>query len=237
MFSIKENDAPNLKKCVMLCDVPIHPKLDNYELTKFFNSHNTTLLCGKPGSGKTSLLYSLFQSKKLLKKCYNTIYLFQPLCSRGSMSDSIFDVLPEEQKYSELTFDNLNSVVECIKEENKGNNSCIIFDDMAAYLKDASVFKLLKNLICNRRHLGVSVYFLVQTYKSISKDIRKLFSNIVLFKVSKNEMETVFEEIIERDKKMIIPLCNLVYDQPYNFLFINTNSQRLFKNFNEIIVN
>ena len=57
-ITIKENDAPKLKKCVMLCDAKLHPKLDNYELTSFLNNHSTTLFIGKPRSGKTSLLYS-----------------------------------------------------------------------------------------------------------------------------------------------------------------------------------
>ena len=43
----------------------------------------------------------------------------------------------------------------------------------------------------NRRHLHTSVYFLCQLYKSLEPDIRKLFSNIFLFKVSKKEMEDI----------------------------------------------
>ena len=67
-------------------------------------------------------------------------------------------------------------------------------------------------------------------------EIRKLFSNIFLFKCSKNEIENIFEEVIEKDKKIIVPLCNLVFDKPYQYLFINVDSQRLFKCFDEIII-
>ena len=56
-----------------------------------------------------------------------------------------------------------------------------------------------------------------------------------IFKVSKCEMETIFEEVIEKDKSLINPLCKLVYDEPFQYLFINTDSQRLFKNFDEIL--
>ena len=87
----------------------------------------------------------------------------------------------------------------------------------------------------NRRHLHTSVYFLCQTYKSLEPDIRKLFSNIFLFKVSKKEMEDIMNEIIEGHKNDIDEIIKLVFDKPYNYLFINTDSQRMFKNFDEII--
>ena len=33
------------------------------------------------------------------------------------------------------------------------------------------------------------------------KDLRKLFSNIFVFKVNKNELETIFEEVIEEPEQ------------------------------------
>ena len=237
MLSIKTNNKPDLPICKMNCDNGLHTKLDQYELTKFMNGHNTNLFIGKPRSGKTSLLYSFFKSPKLFKKVFQKIYLFQPSASRSSMTDNIFNVLPDEQKFDDLTFDNLNRVMDEIKLEDKSTNTCIIFDDMTAYLKNPDIKLLMKELIFNRRHLHVSIFFLVQTYKSIEKDIRKLFSNIFIFKVSKNELETIFDEIVEIDKKYIQPISTLVYDEPYKYLFINLESQKIFKEFDEIIIN
>ena len=74
MISIKKNLAPKLPQCKFLCDGKLDQKLDDYELTKFLNCHSTTLFIGKPRSGKTSLLYSLFKSKKLLKQCFENIF-------------------------------------------------------------------------------------------------------------------------------------------------------------------
>ena len=94
----------------MLCDKKLHPKLDEYELTKFLNNHSTNLIVGKPGSGKTSMIYSFMKSKKLLAKVYDKIYLFQPEQSRQSMKDKLFDSIPDEQKFGELNLENLNEV-------------------------------------------------------------------------------------------------------------------------------
>ena len=233
---IKKNDSPALKTLEMLCDGGLADKLNNYDLTTFMNTHSTNLFIGRPGSGKTSLLYSFFKSKELFAKVYHNIFLFQPSASRSSMKDKLFDKLPDENKYEELSFENLNDVMTRIKDEDKEYNNCIIFDDMGAYLKNKETKQLLKELIYNRRHLRTSIFFLVQTYLSIEKDIRKLFSNIFLFKVSKKELETIFEEVVEREKDNILPISRLVYDKPYEYLFINTDTGRLFKKFDEILM-
>ena len=213
MISIKKNLAPKLSKCKFLCDSKLDQKLDNYELTKFLNSHTCTLFVGAPKSGKTSLSYSFFKSKKLLRQCFENIFLFQPRHSRGSMKDKLFDQLDEDRKNDELTFDNLNYVSEKIKDEVEDEpeiNNVIIFDDMGAYLRDTHVKKLLKELVMNRRHYHTSIYFLCQTYKTLEPDIRKLFSNIFLFKVSKREMEDVMDEVIESHKDHIDEIIRLV---------------------------
>ena len=235
-ISIKQLDKPPLTVCQMNCDDGLHPKLNEYELTKFLNAHQTALLIGKPRSGKTSLLYSLFKSQKLLKKTYHRIYIFQPAASRASMRDKIFDELPEDHLYEELSRENLETVLDMIKCDHKDHHQCIIFDDMTAYLKNKDTLQILKEMIFNRRHLHLSIFFLVQTWFSVPKDIRKLFNNIFVFKVSKNEMENVFEEVVEQKKDLIGRVCKLVYNEPYQYLFINTESQRLFKGFDELIV-
>ena len=235
-ISLKLNNKPHLEKCDMICDNGLHKKLDNYDLTQFLNVHETNMVIGKPRSGKTSMLYSFFKSPKLLRKVYHNIFLFQPEASRSSMKDPIFDALPDEQKFNELNVENLLYVMEVIKNEPKNHNNCIILDDMTAFLKDYEVKKILKELIFNRRHLSCSVFFLVQTWFSVEKDIRKLFSNIFVFRVSKKEMETIFDEVVEQKKDYIMDIAKMVFDKPYQFLFINTESQRLFKNFDELLI-
>jgi len=231
-ITIKENDAPKLKKCVMLCDAKLHPKLDNYELTSFLNKHSTVLMIGKPGMGKTSLMYSFLQSKQVYKGTFDKIFLMQPQQSRASMADDLFDKIPDEQKYNELTIDNLNDVEANLSEY----NNVLIIDDLTASLKNSDIKKKLKELVYNRRHKHLSIIFLVQSYLSIEKDIRKLFSNLFIFKCSKNEMTTIWEELMEYPKDYILPIMKVVYNKPYAFLFINTDSQRLFKNWDEIII-
>ena len=233
MIKIKINESPNIVPCKMLCDELLHEKLNNYEMTSFMNSHETNLFIGKPKSGKTSLLYSFFKSPKLFRKVFHNVFLFQPSHSRASMKDNLFEKIPDEQKFDELNEENLQVVIDVIKNEDRKYNNCIIFDDMAAYLKNH--LKLFKELIFNRRHLRTSIFFLVQTWYSVPKDIRKLFSNIFIFRVSKQENSVIYSEVIEEKQKYQNEISKLVYNEPFKYLFVNLNSQRFFDGFNELL--
>lgn len=232
-ITIIENEKPKLPQCKMLCDKGLHDKLEKYELTKFLNQHSTTLFIGKPRSGKTSLLFSLM--KGIMRKCFHRIYVFQPAESRASMSNDIFGKLPKNQLYSELNYDNLQEVMALIKDDAAQDlNSLIIFDDQTAHLKKKDTMQLFKELIYNRRHLHVSLYFCVQTYYSVPKDLRRLWTNLFIFKTSKDELTNIWNELIEYDDALLPKIRKLVYDKPFQYLFVNTDSQRLFKQFDEI---
>jgi hypothetical protein len=233
-FELIKNEKPNLKKCEMLCDEVLNKKLDKYELTKFLNCHQTSLLIGKPKSGKTSLLYSLFENKTLFRGVFHNIFLFQPSQSRASMKDKLFDDLPEEQKFDELTIDNLQTVINTIKNENRKFNNCILIDDMTAYLKNNDIMKAFKELVWNRRHLRTSIFFLCQSWFSVPKDIRRVFSNVFIFKTNIEEFENIAEELFEIKKDLLPALRKFVYDKPYEFLFVNVDTQTYFKSWDKI---
>jgi len=237
MIRKKTNDKPNLPKCTMVCDGKLHPKLDKYDLTSFLNCHSVNLLIGRSKSGKTSLIHSLFEHRNLLRYCYTKIYLFQPAQSGASIKDNIFDTLPEDQIYHELTYDNLLEVRLRIEDDAKDNlTSCIIFDDMAALLKNKLTMNLFKELVFNRRHLRLSMYFLVQTWFSTPKEIRRLFTNLIVFKVSKNEMLNLWNEVIEMDDSYMLPIMKMIFSEPYKFMFVNLDSKRIFDGWDEIII-
>ena len=138
--------------------------------------------------------------------------------------------------FDELTYEDLDDVIDRIKGTEKKENSVIIFDDMSAYLKNKETLRLFKELIFNRRHLRTSIYFLNQTFFSVPKELRRLFSNIFIFKVSRNEMGNLFDEVVEQDnvKQLMPEISKLVYDKPYQYLFINTDQQKFYKGFDRI---
>lgn len=236
MITTIENDKPTLKICEMICDKELDKKLNKYELTKFLNEHSTMCFTGKPKSGKTNLLYSFFKSREIFNSTFHNVFIFQPSTSRASMKDNIFGEIPEENQFDELNLENLESIKDFVESEECKFNSCIIFDDVASQLKNKDTEKLLKQFIQNRRHMRTTCIFLNQTWYSMPKDIRKLFTNLFIFRVSKDELKTIFSEMVENKEKFINEISGFVYNKPFKYLFINVDSQRLFDGFDELII-
>jgi hypothetical protein len=65
-----------------------------------------------------------------------------------------------------------------------------------------------------------------------------MMDNLFVFKSSRESLESIFEEYLgEYNKRdLITKITKLVYDKPHQFLFINTASQRIFKQFDEILI-
>ena len=237
MIRIKENIKPNITKINFACDNEIHKKLNKYELTKeFLNKSNTTLMIGRQGSGKTSLLINLIKS--VYKKCFHKIYIFMPYNSRKSLEDNILDKhLPKEQLFDELNFETIEHLYNELKANSEqGLKSLVIYDDVQKSLKDPLVLRSLKNIIANQRHLGVVNILLLQNYFALDKSLRELCQNIIVFKLNKTQTEKIFSECIETAKDRFMDISKFVYDKPYQWLFVNLPTQRLFKEWDEILL-
>ena len=209
-----------------------------FELTKdFLNKSNTTLFIGRQGSGKTSLMINIV--KKLYKKCFHFVYIFMPHSSRKSLNNNIFDKhLKEDQIYEELNEQNINELYSKLKNNSEdGYRSLVIFDDVQKALKDHKILQSLKNIIANQRHLKVCNIILLQNYYALDKSLRELANNIIMFKLNKSQTEKIFNEAVESAKDKFSEIRDLVFDKPYTWLFINLTSQRIFKEWDEIIYN
>jgi len=237
MISIKENEKPNLPICKMSCDVKLHEKLDKYELTKCaFQKHRTTAIIGKPGEGKSSLIYSLMKSRKVLSKCFTRIYYIAPSNSINSMEDNIFSKLPDDQVFNELNGDVLDEIIEYCKNSEPDEKIAIIIDDMASQLKNYDVQVKLKQIAMNKRHYHIfQTIIMSQTWKSVPMEVRRLYDNIFLFRVGADDLKNIFDESLQSYKHLAMEIQKLVFDKKYNYLYISLSDNRLFKNWDELI--
>lgn len=237
-LAIKENYQPNFGKVQMECDDCIHEKLEKYGglIADFLNYTNTTAFIGTMGSGKTSLMINFV--KKLYKKCFHKIYVFMPKYSRQSLKDNIFDVLDPSQLYDELNEATIADVYSKVQlNSSQGLRSLIIYDDVQKALKNTAVLLSLKNLISNQRHLRCCNFIMLQNYFSLDKSLRELINNIVMFKLGKSQTQKVFDECVESAKDHFETIRDLVYEKKYDWMFISIATQRIFKRFDEIIIN
>jgi len=235
-ITIKKNDIPNLKKPSFVVDSELHKKLNDYEITSLMNKHNFCLFLGKAGSGKSTLLISLLQSPSMFKNIYHTIICFIPPNSRASIKNDFWSILPDEQIYDELNIDNLAEAYQ-IAEDNAqlGYKTLIVLDDVQKSLK-GECEKLLLHMVNNRRHCHLSIWMACQTYKSIPMQVRMGLTSLFIFKIQKKEMSTIFDEQVEIPENVFKDIVKIAFKNSHDFIFIDSNSQKIFLNWDQIII-
>jgi hypothetical protein len=239
LISELKNDLPSIKpikEIMSLYIEGINPNIPN-------RNGFIYALIGSPGSGKSSLLLSLFRSKNYYKNKFNHIYLITPESSFLSVKNHPFE--KHGKVYHELNSEILeniyNELVEikkdCIDNNFEFEHACIVIDDFASDLKDKELIKSLKQLLIKSRHIGCSFIFTLQAYNLFPLVLRKLLTNISLFKPkNKIELESVRKELINLNEQETTDLMNYVFDKEYNHLDIDTNNNSLRKNFNLLVI-
>jgi hypothetical protein len=57
-----------------------------------------------------------------------------------------------------------------------------------------------------------------------------------MFKPSKKEFECLFDELFEDKKNIVMDLMRYSYKEPHDYLFLNVDTQRIYQDFDEIIL-
>jgi len=112
----------------------------------------------------------------------------------------------------------------------------LILDDVGASLKNNDIQQTMRKIIFNRRHLKVHIVMLLQSFTSCPLTIRKLYTNVFMFKPSKKEFEVLFSELFEQKKDYALDIMKYVYQKPHDWLMLNVDSQRMYKMFDEVII-
>jgi len=239
MIRIKKSDKIDITPPAFLCDYPLTEHLKKYPQFSHMNIFNTTAIVGRPGGGKTSMLISMLSQKgdeKIYHKVFDYVYVIMPSQSRASLKKNIFEKHDPSRLFDDLTFENLNKIYDAV-EENSTNKktSLVIYDDVGASLKNKEIQFLLKKMSYNRRHLKLVQMFLIQSWISVPLTIRKLFSNLIVFKPNKIEWQKICEETIEQEDDIAMALLEL-YKGNHDYLFINVPSQKVYYNQDEVEV-
>ena len=202
------------------------------------------LICGRPGFGKTSLICSLVcRQGKAFNKRFDRVFVYSP--SMITMEDDPFELIPDEQKFTECTEENLDSFLEQIADS--GEKILLILDDTICDVRGKGKAKIenkLQKIFFNRRHLcgyggSVSIIATSQTYNKIDPKLRKTASQLVLYKPQKREVENVYDDMIQIPKKEFSDVLRYIFDKKHNFMYVDTTQpdhRMLHKNFNQLII-
>lgn len=206
-----------------------------------------SLFCGAPGSGKSSLLLSMLKSKAVYKKAFKHIFYFVPEASYMSVLNHPLTDKDNTLIFHELDAEALDATHDYLIALRKFNDemdrpqehSLLIIDDFANDLKDVEVEKALKRILVKSRHLMVATCITLQGYIMAPRSIRKLASNLIIFKPQNQaEWKALIEEHLGNlEKKDAEQLYKYAFDVPYAHLDIDTKkpSREMFsKNFNQL---
>lgn len=240
-LELKKNKKLSLDIPEFNCDHnPLGEHLNKYEMLSHLNCFGFTGIIGKPGSGKTSLLVSFLTGrgdKKVFRKVFDHVLVVMPSSSRNSIKKNPFEKHDSNKMFEDLDYETINLIYNKLKISSSENETTLLLlDDIGASLKNIEIQKLFRKIIYNRRHLKVHVFVLLQSYLSVPKEIRKIFNNLIMFKPSKVEFQNLFDELFETKKDLAIDVMNMTYDIPHQYLFLNIESQKMYKNFDEIII-
>ncbi|MGA1047939.1 MAG: hypothetical protein ACO3UU_08000, partial [Minisyncoccia bacterium] len=115
--------------------------------------------------------------------------------------------------------------------------SCIVLDDHADSLKNKDIQRQLSKMLVKARHLCCSFIFTLQSYLYFPKILRKQITMISLWKTRNvEEFNSIARELLNLNKEDALQIYNYCFDVPYNHLDIDTSENKLYKNFNEILL-
>lgn len=204
------------------------------------------VICGRAGSGKTSLLINALAAKnenRIYRKVFDKITLVMPKNSRRSIKNNPMDDLPPDQQFESLGTDVMTKVKEfreefdeLDKKKKRPRNQLLILDDVTAYLKDDP--SLLVEMATNRRHLKLSIILLVQFIRAIPRPVRFQVTTITFFKPS-NELDAkiIEEEYVNLKKDVFKDMTRFVWTNAHDFLMINKQNETFYKNLQKININ
>ena len=195
---------------------------------------------GKSRSGKSSLITSLLKNRRLYRNAFHNVIIVIPKHSFHSMSerDNPFLALDKEKIYHDLNINVLETIYFQIMgyAENE-EDTLLLIDDYASELKNGDILKLLNTFVNNRRHLRLSVWMSVQTYKSIPLSNRKTINMLILFKcMNKAEIKAIWEEMTFLQKDDFFNLLEFVFQKPYDYLVLDCDNNEYYRKFNKISI-
>jgi hypothetical protein len=206
------------------------------------------MICGKAGSGKTSLLINSLKSKgenRIYNKVFDKITLVMPKNSRASIKDSPLDDLPTDQVFEEFDENVLKKIKdirenfdELDKKKKRPRHQLLILDDVTSSLKNNNIMKMLIELSTNRRHLKLSIILLVQFLRAVPRPVRFQVTHVTFFKPSNNlDAKIIEEEYANMKPDEFKELSHFVFENKHDFLMINKDTETYYKNLNKININ
>ena len=197
----------------------------------------TLSIYGKRNSGKSYLLVNkILLSKQLLMGKFDEIYLIHP----NYMYDLKYHKIQFTEIYTEFSQELVEYITEKVREkyeENDKYRACLIMDDSvgAEDFKGFNKATPLDKAYYNSRHYGLSLISLSQRFKATDFALRSQLDYVIFFKTRYRAEKKIIEESYGLDdKKKWEEIWRHTFQEPYDFMMIDTKKDLIYRNFNQI---
>ena len=182
-------------------------------------------------------MMAFLQTPSLFRSVFHRLHCFVPEASRKSVKNGFYEkYLNDDQIHDELDYETLDDVYQEAMANSENNlNTLIILDDVQKALKNKYISKLLLHAVNNRRHAKLSIWLCAQNYMQIPLQVRMGLTDMFVFKINKKEITNLCEEQLEMDKPTIEKMIPMLWKDAHDYMYLNTNTQRVFRNWDEII--
>ena len=226
-----DNNSKDLIKQPKLSQENVIPKL----LT-------SSLIVGRSGSGKSILMNFMLNNKGMFSGWFDLIVLISPTCNTDDVqmsfgADECVDDLDEADNFLKQLMILQKEKIEEYGAEHSPK-LCIVFDDVIGHkFLNSSSFTAC---FTRSRHYNFTVFCLSQQYKSIPKKCRLQANNLMFFKSSDTETQSVVDDYTPPNfnKLKFLKMIKEANGDDHSFLYINMKepfTKRYRKNFDEII--
>ena len=240
-YDLTVNAIPNNSK-----DKIKQPELAELKCIPALNT--STIVIGKTGSGKSSVIYKLLNDPHMwdAKNTFDLVCLISPTAKMDDIQrqypitddDCVIDDLSEAPAFLRGLMDMQSDTIE----EFGAVNSpllCILLDDCVAdkqFINSNEFFEIFMK----QRHYNMTVVIASQQYKSIKKKCRLQATNVIWFASPHSETENLLMDHCPPNttKRHFLQLIQFATKAPHDFLYINMQcpwAERYRRCFTEII--
>lgn len=237
MYNVIPNKNLKIKKCKMKCDIKLGDNIPRPLPDESF----AMVINGSAGSGKSNLISNLLGSKSMYRKVFHHVIICSP--SLNTLQNNIFKDLDETKKHAKFDETFLEYVMDFTDfQSNKDDpeTTLVILDDVANQLKgNMDLQRRLGHLVMNRRHRYLSIIITSQQFRLIPLPVRTNITHAILFRPSNRQEQEALMEILPVPKTQVSNMIDFVYDEKYNFLYVDfslkhSNKYEFYKNFDYI---
>lgn len=206
--------------------------------TDIFPPHYLMGICGKPGSGKTSLLKFILKSDKFFFKQFDYVFIISPsFCEYECL------FLPPENFCKSLNWKWIQKKIDEIKRNPEYINTLFIFDDIISDLYNSRFSKEIMDFIFNRRHLlkngMISIILTSQKYTRIPTEIRSCINIFISFKLNNLCFKRLYEDLIFEDKDKYDLVLEEIFgkqEEKQSFMIYRLCNNTFYRNFDKIML-